>query len=43
MANDDKPKTVTLHHPTLEVSRDVPAESVDEWTDAGWRKTKPTK
>lgn len=36
---DDKPKRV--YHPTLNAWQDVPAGDVSEWTDAGWRSTKP--
>jgi hypothetical protein len=35
-------KSTTVYHPTIDgVSQDVPAASVDEWAEAGWRKTKP--
>lgn len=34
-------KYVTVYHPTFDgVSQDVPAASVDDWAEAGWRKTK---
>lgn len=28
-----------VYHPTLDSWKDVPAEAVDEWAEAGWRKT----
>jgi hypothetical protein len=35
-----EPKTVTVYHPAFpDVSRDVPAADLDNWTEAGWRKT----
>lgn len=34
-------KNVTVYHPTIaDVSQDVPAAQVDDWTEQGWRKTK---
>ena len=33
-------KPVRVYHPTLaDVSQEVPAADVDNWTEAGWRKT----
>jgi hypothetical protein len=31
----------TVYHPTLNVSREVPEDSVEEWRESGWRLTKP--
>jgi hypothetical protein len=30
-----------IYHPTLDSFQDVPEGSVDEWAEAGWRKTAP--
>jgi hypothetical protein len=30
-----------VYHPHLDSWTDVPAEDVDKWAEAGWRKTQP--
>lgn len=35
-------KMTTLYHPTFaDATVEVPAADVDDWTEQGWRKTKP--
>jgi hypothetical protein len=29
---------VTLHHPDLDVTQDVPEEAVEVWEESGWKK-----
>lgn len=31
----------TVYHPTLPTSLEVPDDDVEEWAEAGWRKTPP--
>lgn len=34
------PKTTKVYHPAFaDVSEDVPANDVEAWVEAGWRKT----
>lgn len=35
-------KMTTLYHPTFaDTTAEVPTADVDDWTEQGWRKTKP--